>query len=141
MLSRKSSIFLSLLVLASTLLIAHICSTIARNGLATDFPKFWSSGIQACAFIVSLVSLSLPWVFKRYAINDAEKRNVNKNEPFYAALLLIGIAFATIPTLLGFGLFIIGGSILATYFLYSSIVHSLFCLAAFFVGNIFQKIC
>ena len=117
MLSRKSSIFLSLLVLASTLLIAHICSTIAKNGLAADFPNFWSSSIQACAFIVSLVSLSLTWVFKKYAIYDAEKRNLDKNEQFYAALLLVGIAFAAIPTLLGFGLFIIGGNILATYFL------------------------
>ena len=137
MLSRKSSIFLSLLVLASTLLIAHICNTIAQDELATDFPKFWSSSIQACAFIVSLVSLGLPWVFKRYVISDAEKRNVDKNESFYAALLLIGIAFATLPTLLGFGLFIIGGSILATYFLIAASFIVCLVWLFFFIENIF----
>jgi len=114
-------------MLAVPLLLAYVCNTLSSNLIETGFPQFWSPKIQIFASIVSIIVLALPWAFKIWAQHDAKKRTDIDQETYNSMILIVGFSFTTIPSLIGFVMFLGGAGITTTY---------LFAAASFIVGII-----
>jgi len=128
-------------MLAVPLLLAYVCNTLSRNLIKTGVPQFWSPKLQIYASIVSIIVLALPWAFNVWAQNDARKRTNINQEAYSSMILIVGISFTTIPSLIGFVSFL-GGAEIATTYLFAAesfIVGIIWFI--FSLGTYFKKAC
>ena len=132
---------MSINILVTPLLLAYVCNILSNNSIDTGFPQFWSIKIQIIALILSVIMLVLPWAFKVWVKHEAKKRNDIDQETYNSIILITGLSLTTIPSLIGFLLFIGGGEIRTTY-LFSAASFVVGIIWLFFsFGTYFKKAC
>jgi hypothetical protein len=93
--------------------------------MSTGFglPQIWSPGLRVFVAIVCIACLILPWVFDHFINKEIEKKPPTKPYNFKEAILIVGLAFTTIPALSGFFLKQLGGPLNeAIWFSWTSVV-------------------